>query len=80
MIDLKNWDLMRVIRLVAGSLILWSAFVDRQPVLGLLGGLFLIQAALNVGCGPAGCGVPSSRRFVKSEQETPVNEVTYEEV
>lgn len=72
---------MRVIRLVAGTLIIWSAFVDRQPLLGLLGGMLLLQAALNVGCGPAGCGVPrQSYRAVESKSEKPANQVTYEEV
>ena len=81
MINLKNWDVLRVIRLIAGALVLWSAFIDRQPLLGLLGGMLLLQAALRVGCGSAGCGIPSrSYRSIDSKPEDTVNQVTYEEV
>ncbi|WP_345249858.1 hypothetical protein [Nibrella saemangeumensis] len=62
---LKNWTFMRVIRLVAGGLIIWRSFVDGQPVLGLLGGLFLVQVIFNTGCGPAGCSIPDSRQSIR---------------
>ncbi|OIN58319.1 hypothetical protein [Arsenicibacter rosenii] len=68
MVDLKNRGLMRIIRLVAGGLVLWSAVVDQQPMLGILGGLFLMQAILNVGCAAGSCSVPAPRHSVKPDE------------
>lgn len=77
----ENWDAMRLVRLMAGSLIIWSAVVDRQPLLGLMGGILLVQAVLNVGCGAAGCRVPArSNQRVKEPSTESMNEITYEEV
>ncbi|GAB4026330.1 hypothetical protein [Spirosoma gilvum] len=77
---LKNWDVMRIVRLVAGSLIIWSAITDHQPLLGLMGGILLLQSLLNVGCGVAGCGLPRQMHTTKvNSAETP-DEIPYEEV
>nr|WP_293839895.1 hypothetical protein [uncultured Arsenicibacter sp.] len=78
MIDLKNRDVMRIIRLVAGGLVMWSAVVDQQPMPGILGGLFLMQAILNVGCAAGGCGVPAPRRSVKPDEAH--QDIPYEEI
>ncbi|GAA4420507.1 hypothetical protein GCM10023187_55820 [Nibrella viscosa] len=77
----KNWNIMRIVRLVAGVAILWSAYANNQPLLGLLGGLLLIQGALNVGCGPAGCRIPKSeKRSVRNAADNSVKDVRYEEI
>ncbi|MEZ0486737.1 hypothetical protein [Fibrella aquatica] len=75
-IDLKNWGVMRVVRLIAGVGIIWSAFTDHQPLLSLVGGLLLFQAMTNTGCGAAGCSVPSSTKTANKS----VDDVEYEEV
>lgn len=72
---------MRIVRLVAGSAIIWSSFVDKQPLLGLLGGMLLLQAILNVGCGVAGCGVPRhTNRTTTVNTEESVDDIQYEEI
>ncbi|WP_338875381.1 hypothetical protein WBJ53_07140 [Spirosoma sp. SC4-14] len=77
----KNWDVMRIVRLLAGSAIIWSAFADKQPLLGLLGGMLLLQAILNVGCGAAGCGIPRpTNRTTNTNAEKSVDDVQYEEI
>ena len=74
---LKNWDFMRLLRMGMGLWLIYSAFIDRQPLLGLMGGLFALQAAFNVGCcGSAGCATTSNRQ---SASKT-IEETHYEEV
>jgi hypothetical protein len=62
MINLKNWGVLRIVRLSAGLLILWSSFVDYQPLMGIIGGLLLIQAMMNMGCAGGQCGIPATRK------------------
>ncbi|NBB20972.1 hypothetical protein GVN20_16510 [Runella sp. CRIBMP] len=74
---LKNWDFMRILRMGMGLWLIYSAFVDHQPLLGLLGGLFALQAIMNVGCcGSGGCATPNTRQ---STSKT-IEETHYEEV
>lgn len=72
---------MRLVRLIAGSLIIWSALTDHQPLLGLMGGILLVQAMLNVGCGAAGCGISrQTRQTTNKKAEVNHDEIPYEEV
>ncbi|WP_273211930.1 hypothetical protein [Runella zeae] len=73
---LKNWDFMRLLRMSMGLWLIYSAFADRQPLFGLMGGIFALQALFNVGCGLGGCATPSVRR---STTHT-IEETHYEEV
>lgn len=74
---LSNWDFMRMLRMGMGLWLMYSAFIDRQPLLGLMGGVFALQAAFNVGCcGSAGCAAPATRQ---STSKT-IEETQYEEV
>jgi hypothetical protein len=74
---LRNWDLMRILRMGMGLWLIYSAFADRQPLLGLMGGLFALQAVLNVGCcGANGCASPNYRQSKTYSHE----ETVYEEV
>lgn len=74
---LENWNLMRILRMGMGLWLIYSAFADHQPLLGLMGGLFALQAALNVGCcGGGGCASPNLRQSSTSLNDEPV----YEEV
>ncbi|MBN8824204.1 MULTISPECIES: hypothetical protein [unclassified Spirosoma] len=77
---LKNWDVMRLVRLVAGILIIGSALVDRQPLLGLMGGILLLQSLLNVGCSAAGCGMPRQTHSTDVKADKTLDEIPYEEV
>lgn len=73
---LKNWSVMRIVRLLAGVVIIWSSFTDRQPILGVLGAFLLLQAVLNTGCGSAGCSVPNSRKSLRQDS----GKVHYEDI
>jgi hypothetical protein len=51
---LQTWDFMRTLRLGMALWLIYAA-VDSGPfLLGILGGLFALQALLNVGCCGAG--------------------------
>ncbi|MBK6640656.1 MAG: hypothetical protein KBH11_01160 [Bacteroidia bacterium] len=73
---ISNWNLMRVVRFIIGIIILIEGINSRQWIPGIVGGIFLIQAILNVGCcGSEGCNVPESK-VDPDKTET----VRYEEV
>lgn len=76
MINLQNWGLIRIVRLAAGSLLLWNALADHQLLVSLMGAFLVIQAILNTGCGASGCGITPSRKSISK----PAGEVEYEEV
>lgn len=60
---LKNWDLLRIVRLLVGLLIIFMSIAENQIILSIIGVLLLIQAVLNFGCGPNGCDINSNRRY-----------------
>lgn len=64
---------MRLLRLGAGLWLFYSAFADRQPLLGILGGIFTLQALLNVGCSACAPMPPKNTR-------QKLEDTTYEEV
>lgn len=75
---LKNWDFIRIMKLGLALWLGYSAFLDHQPVLGVLAFIVGIQAVLNIGCGSSrGCGVPVSNTTKASDQP---KDVTYEEI
>ncbi len=76
MINLKNWNLIRIVRLAAGSLLIWNGLADYQLLVGLMGGFLAIQAILNAGCGAGSCGITPSKQSITE----PTSEVKYEEV
>jgi len=76
MINVQNWGLIRIVRLVAGSLVLWNALADHQPLVGLIGGFLVVQAILNTGCGAGGCGITRAEK----QSTEPATDVEYEEV
>jgi hypothetical protein len=71
----KNWNFMRIIRLVIGGYALIEAIKGQDTLMGLLGFVLVGMALLNVGCGAQGCGIP----LQKSNQNEP-EELSYEEV
>lgn len=73
---LKNWDMARIIRLVAGVGIGIYAIVSKDYIFLLLAGLFLFQALLNISCcGASGCSTSdtASQKQVYKEQIKPYN-------
>lgn len=75
---LENWNFMRFLRLGMGLWLVYSAFADRQPLLGLLGGVFALQAIMNAGCcGSGGCAMPVARQNTSQTTKEPIQ---YEEV
>ena len=73
---LKNWDVARIIRLVAGVGIGIYAIVSKDYMFLLLAGLFLFQALLNISCcGAGGCSTSNtaSQKQIYKEQIKPYN-------
>lgn len=65
---LKNWSIMRGLRLVLGVIAIVQAVVQKDMTLGVIAGFLLLTAIVNVGCcGSNGCAVNYSRR--KKERE-----------
>lgn len=60
---LKNWDVLRVVRLLAGLVIIFMSIAENQIILSIIGVLLLIQAVFNFGCGSNGCDVNTNRRY-----------------
>lgn len=72
---LKNWNFMRLFRLVLGVLIIMQGVHTGQWVFILLGCLFSLMPLLNIGCcTTSGCSTPTSKTNKKQEQ------IEYEEV
>lgn len=75
---LKNWNIMRLLRLAIGVWALVSAIQTGQGALGLLGGVVLAMAIFNIGCcGVNGCAPRASTN--KKLSKTP-GEIEYEEI
>jgi hypothetical protein len=73
----QQWNFMRILRLVVGIWGIYSSITDSQPLFGILGGGFILQALLNVGCcGSNGCKIPQN----KNQPTTNTKETEYEEV
>lgn len=47
----QTWNLMRMLRIVMGSVVLYQGLADSQWLLAGVGGIFLVQGILNAGCG-----------------------------
>ena len=73
-LNLANWNFMRVLRLLMGLWIVVESVMGKQYLFATLGLWFVIQAVMNVGC--AACAVPPSNKA----NNTDIQEVTYEEV
>ncbi|MBL1410060.1 hypothetical protein [Sphingobacterium faecale] len=72
---LRNWNIMRVLRLALGIFVIVQGVMDQQWILAILGGMFALMPLMNVGCcGVSGCSTPIAKSNKKLE------EVRYEEV
>ncbi len=72
---LKNWNLMRVIRLVFGVYVIVQGVSNHDMSYLLIGSLFTLMPVLNIGCcSTSGCATPNRKNEVTTE------EISYEEV
>ncbi len=71
---LRNWNIMRGLRLALGIFAIVQAFTQKDTVLGIIGGFLLFTALANIGCcGSNGCVVN-----YKTKQNN--KEIEYEEL
>jgi len=72
---LRNWNVMRALRLVFGIYIIVQGFQDHQWIFILLGSVFSMLSLLNIGCcGVSRCNVPKRSNRKKRQQ------ITFEEI
>jgi hypothetical protein len=75
---LTNWNFMRILRLGLSVIILVQAVQMSDPLFGLFGAFFLIQALTNTGCCAAGnctTDIPASKG-----NSTAIENVEFEEI
>ena len=73
--NLRNWNFVRILRLVLGLVIVGQGIVTADWLFGLAGAFLSFMAIANIGCcGVNGCAV-DTRNVSKKESE-----VVYEEV
>ena len=72
---LKNWHLMRILRVVVGIWAVVEAFRTHQAILSVFGAWIAIQGIFNIGC----CGVPQQYQNDATSNEDAEN-ITFEEV
>lgn len=59
---LKNWDAIRIIRLMLGAVVVAYAISSEEYAFLILGGLLLFQAIMNVSCcGASGCNTAKGK-------------------
>jgi hypothetical protein len=80
---MKNWSLVRILRIVIGLGLLGSYFFYAQEIFALVvGGIFLAQGALNLGCPPffgqSSCSTPSNP--TKTDLREINDEVIFEKI
>ncbi|WP_405372306.1 hypothetical protein [Phocaeicola sp.] len=69
---LKDWDLIRIIRLILGTVLGGYALWISNYMLLLLGSIFILQAVLNWSCCSAsGCGTSASRKAIYKDMVKP---------
>lgn len=70
----NNWSFIRALRLALGIAFLISAYMQMDIIPALIGGLFVYQSVLNIGCVGGNCTVPINKTHKQLE------EVDYEEI
>ena len=69
---------MRLLRLAFGVWAVVAAFQTKEVVLGLMGGLLLVMALMNIGCcGVSSCGTQMTTSKIPYQKP---EEVSYEEI
>ncbi len=73
---LRNWNLMRTLRLASGIVIIIQGVHAGQWIITSLGAWFTLMPLLNMGCGGAsGCDLPVRRKGVENTGDTTCEEV-----
>lgn len=72
---LKNWDIMRVLRLALGIFFIVQGIMTAEWLLVGLGSLFSLMPLMNIGC----CGVSGCNTPIRKSNEK-IKDITYEEV
>ncbi|MDR2206714.1 MAG: hypothetical protein LBE36_11245 [Flavobacteriaceae bacterium] len=68
---MKNWNFMRLLRLLLGIAIIVQGVVSREWIFTFIGVLFSLMPLLNIGCcGVSGCDLPVSKNRKKTENTT----------
>lgn len=76
----RGWGLMRLFRLGLAVLVLIEAWKNAEILFGVLGGILLVQALLDVGCcGSAGCDI-NHPKTKETSGTTDSKDVTFEEI
>jgi hypothetical protein len=71
---LKDWDLIRWVRLAAGSYFLWQGLSSSDNFSAFVGSFLLLQAITNTGCcGSGGCKIPESPKTNSIENKNDVD-------
>ncbi len=75
---LRNWNLMRFIRLLLGIMIIIQSINHKDYLFAFVGLLFAGMALANIGCcGTGGC---STNIYSNKKNTNSIKETTYEEV
>lgn len=69
-----NWSFIRILRLGLGIAFMVSAYMQMDIIPAFIGGLFIYQSVLNIGCFGGNCALPTTKA-----KEQP-QEVNYEEI
>lgn len=72
----SNWTFLRALRLLLGGAFLVSAYMQQDIIPAFIGGLFLYQSVMNVGCIGGACSTPTATKGTIKM----VEDVEFEEV
>ena len=70
----KDWNVVRIIRLVLSLLLLGAYFNDRQPVFLMVSALLGMQAVLNISCPGGACSTttkPTQKQVMNIKKYEP---------
>ncbi|AMS26500.1 hypothetical protein AEM51_05140 [Bacteroidetes bacterium UKL13-3] len=71
-----NWSFLRALRLILGGAFLVSAYMQMSIFPAFIGGLFLYQSIMNIGCAGGVCYAPK----VKQQSNSNIQDIEYEEI
>jgi hypothetical protein len=70
----SNWSFIRALRLVLGIAFMVSAYKQMDIIPAFIGGLFIYQSVMNIGCLGGACAIPPSNK------SQPIEETQYEKI
>jgi hypothetical protein len=75
-IEFRNWDFMRIIRLLFGILGMVAFAMSGELIYAMIGSVMLIQVVFNMGCSGGACGYPQYKRT----KDNHTDHVVFEEI